>query len=70
MVRLSFTPSDTGTLQSKTSKKKEINLNPLEQSCNEVPTVKQIHIEIIGLENCKYVLKNWFYTIKNKNATR
>ena len=80
MVKLVFNPNDKKQItfnKSKSSKKKEVNLNPfqfnetfnetlnqtLNQTLNE--TLKSdLHLEtvkdIIGLENCAYVLNEWY----------
>jgi hypothetical protein len=64
MVKLVFNPKDKNTdiVESKTSKKREINLNPFQ--FNESPEItsvkKEIVKDIVGLENCAYVLNDWY----------
>jgi ABC-type iron transport system FetAB ATPase subunit len=82
MVRLSFTPggkgssdsSSSSSIKSKTSKFETRELNPF---INEVSPFDKsdeiVHkfkkIEIIGLENCEYIIKNWYSDSKlNKKS--
>ena len=66
MVKLIFNPpvdKNQIVVESCVSKKKEVNLNPFSSiipiehlSLENEPSVK----EIIGLENCAYVLNDWY----------
>jgi hypothetical protein len=66
MVKLVFKPSDQCTLESKSSKRKEINLNPFafhepscKQSTNEINETICVK-DLVGLEHCSYILHEWF----------
>ena len=78
MVKLLFKPTDTHkAVESKCSKRKEVNLNPFQynesieintssfssKNCNDVLHVK----DIIGLENCAYFLNDWYSKCNSKS---
>jgi len=80
MVKLIFNPKDEQSktnvvVESKISKKKEVNLNPFkfnEMNLNENPvTNKNCDLngvkDIIGLENCAYVLDQWYVNYEKNN---
>ena len=82
MVKLIFKPEDKdgNFTSSLTSKKVEKNLNPLKDISIDLQklTINENTIEnkyvlkstkdIVGLENCAYVLKEWYYkSLKDKN---
>jgi len=77
MVKLVFNPSDKNEtiVESKTSKKREINLNPFKNSESiDSETVKEKSEyepcsikDLVGLESCAYILNNWYLTsLKNE----
>ena len=76
MVKLVFNPSDKNTnfVESKSSKKREVNLNPFSSNFeNELLPLKNDNIcqelnlkDIVGLENCSYVLNEWYTKEKSK----
>ena len=74
MVKLIFKPTlnigeSNDSLRSKTSKKKEINYNPFAEYQSVEPIelvepiepVKSSKTIPVGLENCHYVIKEWYY---------
>ena len=72
MVKLIFKPSAIieNAVESKTSKKQEINLNPFRfNEPIEIEDKKETDglcvKDLIGLENCAYVLNDWYL---NKNS--
>jgi DNA polymerase III delta prime subunit len=71
MVKLQFNPkqqSSENVVSSKTTKRKLLNLNPFIDSnliVNELKNNK-IH-DYIGLENCHYTLKQWYFSEEKAN---
>jgi len=62
MVKLLFNPKDNNSsLNSKSTKKKVLNLNPFVSDSIDVNLV-ETKIELIGLENCHYTLKQWYFS--------
>jgi len=77
MVKLVFNPSDKNEtiVESKTSKKREVNLNPFKNSESiDSETVKEKSEyepcsvkDLVGLESCAYILNNWYLaSLKNE----
>jgi len=69
MVKLAFKPTDKG-IESVVSKKRDRNLSPFSAHQKLIPDfVPQTHKlnvnDLVGLENCAYVLNEWF--LKNNN---
>ena len=81
MVRLQFKPSNVGNgdidkvnvIKSKTSKFETRELNPFLDEISPFDKSDEVvqnsqKIELIGLENCEYIIKNW-YTDSKLNKT-
>ena len=77
MVKLVFNPSDNlneNFIESRSSKKREVNLNPFSSNFeNELLPLENDKVklelnlkDIVGLENCAYVLNEWYTKEKLK----